>query len=413
MTYRPITEAEIPVAADIQSRAFRTQAERYITAYREGERYDWRAIRVLENDRGEAVAALAVFERLMSLNGGELAAGLVAGVGVPPEQRRRGYARRLMTGLIEELHQQRLPISLLYPFSVAFYRSLGYGLVNLNWFLDIPPRHLPDFPERLNVRLATPGDEPAIRVCYERARRQPQHNGWLKRTAWEWQHRLWKPERETVVYDAEGTIEGYLIYTLKADWEQGVTPAKVIESVAATDPAWRGLAGFLGALGEQATVITYNAPQGTPLLTALHEPYSEVGGHAEFSFVQAARLVSGFMLRVIHLPTALRGRHFPSGVTANFILRADDPQLPSNSEPLHVHITNGAASVAPARGPFGRGQAATVETDIATFGQLFAGFITAERARTLGRLRAADETCALLTAAFATAPLYMHQADWF
>ncbi|MCZ7572400.1 MAG: GNAT family N-acetyltransferase [Ardenticatenaceae bacterium] len=413
MIYRAITDAEIPIVADIQSRAFRTQADGYVTHYREGGRYDWRAVRLLEDDEGQAVAALTIFERLMSLNGGQLAAGLIASVGVPPEQRRRGYARRLMIGLLEELHRQRLPVSLLYPFSTAFYRSLGYGLANMNWFLDIPPRELPDFPERLAVRRATPGDEPAIRACYERARRQPHHNGWFKRTDWEWHHRVWKPERETVVYVGEGTIAGYLIYTLTADWERGVNPVKVIEWVTTSDAAWRGLLGFLAALGEQATVISYNAPQGTPLLAALREPYSDVGGRAEFVYTQAARLVVGFMLRVTHLPTALRGRHFPPAVAANFVLQVDDPQLAGNSEAAHVHITNGAASVAPASGPFGRGQSATVETDIATFSQLFTGITTAEQARSLGRLNADDETCALLTAAFAAAPLYLHQSDWF
>lgn len=413
MTYRPITEADIPIVAEIQSRAFRTNADAYVTLYREGGRYDWRAVRLLENDEGEAVAALTIFERLMSLNGGDLAAGLVAAVGVPPEQRRRGYAQELMTGLLDELYQQRLPISLLYPFSTAFYRRLGYGLANMNWFLDIPPRELPDDPERLSVRRATPSDHRAIRTCYERARRQPKHNGWLKRTEWEWQNRVWKPDRETVVYVADGTIEGYLIYTLIADWDRGLNPVKVIEWVTTSGAAWRGLVGFLAALGEQATVVSYNAPQDTPLLLALREPYSEMGGHAEFVYVQAARLVVGFMLRVIHLPTALRGRHYPPAVTASFVLRVDDAQLPGNSEPVHVHITNGAASVAPASGPFGRGQSATVETDIATFSQLFAGFISAEQARTLGRLQADDETCALLTASFATAPLYLHPADWF
>lgn len=413
MRYRGITEAEIPVAAEIQSRAFRTQVENYLTNYREGGRYDWRAVRVLENQEGRPVAALSLFERMMSLNGGEIAAGLIASVGVPPEERRRGYANRLMRGALEELYEQQIPVSLLFPFSTAFYRRLGYALVNLNWFLDIPPRYLPDFPERLAVRRALPDDDGAIRACYERAREQPRHNGWLRRTSWEWEKRVAGPEREVVVYPADGTIEGYLVYTLTPDFQQSITTVKVIEWVSATDGAWRGLTGFLSTLGDQVRAIAYNAPRGSPLVLALQEPYSEGGRSAEFVFYQVARLVSGFMLRVVHLPRALQTRRFPATVTGEILLRVDDAQLPANAEALRVRFANGAAEVAPADGSFQRGKPGTVETDIATFSQLFCGFASAEAARTTGHLQADDSTCALLTSAFAAAPLYLHRADWF
>ncbi|HYN87545.1 MAG TPA: GNAT family N-acetyltransferase [Ardenticatenaceae bacterium] len=413
MTYRPITEADIIATAELQSRAFRTPAERYITAYREGGRFDWNSARLLESEDGQPVAALVVFERMVSLHGGEMAAGLIASVAVPPEHRRRGYARALMGGVLDEMYQARLPLSMLFPFSTAFYRSLGYGLVNLNWYLDIPPSAFPAYSERLAVRRATPDDEGAIRACHERARCQPQNNGWPARTEWEWQNRVWKPEQDVVVYSNNGTIEGYLIYTLTWNRETSTIPAKVIEWVATSEAAWRGLAGFLGALGEQATVVTYNAAQGNPLLLALREPYSAGRTAAEFVFYQAARLVSGFMLRVVHLTSALRARRYPPTLVADVVLRVDDPQLPGNGEPLHVHIENGAASVAPAVGGFHRGQPATVETDIASFSQLFAGFMSGEQARTLGRLDASPTTCALLTEAFSTSPFYLHQADWF
>jgi predicted acetyltransferase len=411
MTYRPITKDEIPVVAEIKARAFRRDVDVYIDALRKGGRVDWRALRLLENKEGQPVAALTAFERRMSLNGGELAAGLVGGVAVPPEQRRRGYGARLMTGLLEELHQCQLPISLLFPFSTAYYARLGYALVNLNWFLDIPPRQLPDYPERMAVRRATPDDHAAICACYERARRQPGHNGWFARTDWEWQNRVWEEEREAVVYPAAGEIEGYLIYTLT--WDTEATPVQVAEWVVTSGAAWRGLTGFLAALGEQATVVTYNAPQDSPLPLALSEPYSTVGGSVEFVYRQVARLVSGFMLRVIHLPAALRARRYPPAVKADLLLRVDDPQLPANSQPLHLHIADGAASVVPARSLFPNDPPTSVETDIATFGQILVGFISAEQARALGRLRADDATCAQLTAAFATAPLYLHRSDWF
>lgn len=411
MTYRPITQDEIPIAADIQARAFNQDVDRYLDVYQEGGRVDWTNLRLLTNERDEPIAALSVFERAMSLNGGKLTAGLVSSVAVAPDQHRRGYAGRLMAGLLEELYQKELPISVFFPFSLAYYRRLGYALVNLNWFLDIPPHSLPDYPERIAVRRATSDDDAAIRDCYERARRQPENNGWLARTEWEWENRVWREGREAVVCPADGEVEGYLIYSVTWSFEE--RPVKVAEWVATSDAAWRSLVGFLASLREQATVVTYNAPQDSPLLLALNEPYSAVGGSTEFVFYQTARLVSGFTLRVVHLPTALCRRRYPPDLKTELLLRVEDPQLPGNGKPLLVHIVDGAASVAPVYSLFPDHTPASVETDIATFSQLFAGFISAEQARKLGGLHADDATCARLSTAFAAAPLYMHRSDWF
>jgi predicted acetyltransferase len=411
MTYRPITQDEIPIIAEMQARAFRAPVDPYLEALQQGGRKDWTDARLLTNEQGHPVATLSVFERAMSLSGGELTAGLVDGLAVPPDQRRRGYAGRLMSGLLEEMFEKELPISVLFPFSVAYYDRLGYGLVNLNWYLDIPPRHIPDFPERITVRRATPDDRTAIRAFYERARLLPDSNGWLARTEWEWENRVWRDDREAVICPADGEVEGYLLYSFA--WNADEIPVKIAEWVATSDAAWRGLAGFLGSLRDQATVIKTNAPQGDPLLLALNQPYSAVGGSAEWIFHQAARLVSGFALRVVHLPTALRQRRYPLDLKTELVLRVEDPQLPENSRPLHVHITDGTASVAPVYSLFPDHTPASVETNIATFSQLFAGFIGAEQARKMGRLHADDATCARLTAAFAAAPLYMHRSDWF
>jgi predicted acetyltransferase len=406
--YRPITEAEIPLVADLQARTYRTNAERYVNAYRgENSRFDWRDQRVLDAGEAEPVAALTFFQRPMSLNGGELPAGLVASVAVPPEQRRRGYGHQLMADLLNELYAQQTPISLLFPFSVGWYRTLGYGLANANWYLELPPRLLRDTVERRHVRRAGPDDESGMRACYDRARCLPRNNGWLSRGAWEWQNRVWKAEHDKVVYSVDGEVQGYLIYTLA--WGTDAAPAKVVEWVCTTDAAWRGLAGFLAALGEQATVITYNGPQGDPLLAALPEPYSRDAPPAEFTFRTMARLVSGFMLRVVHLPAALTARRYPINLTADFVLRIHDSQLPANDTSLYVRVANGQVDVAMAA----HHAAPSVETDIAAFSELYAGAISAEQARTAGRLAADDATCASLTALFAAAPLFMHQSDWF
>jgi predicted acetyltransferase len=405
MTYRPITPHEIPIIADIQARAFRFPAERYLEAYSGKGRVDHKALRMFEHEQGQPVAALNVFVRPVSLNGGEIDAGLVASVAVPPEERRRGYAGRMMAGLLDELYAQQTPLSLLFPFSVGFYRNLGYGLANFSWYMELAPRLLPDYAERLHVRRAGPDDEAAMRACHAQARRLPQNNGWPGRSDWEWHNKVAKPEHETALFVMDGEVEGYLVYTLT--WSTEATPARVVEWVWTSDRAWRGLAGFLAALGEQATKVIYNAPQGSPLLWSLPEPYDRSLGAAEFTFFPAARLLNGFMLRVVDLPAALAARRYPTHVQAEFVLQVDDPQLPANSAPLRVSIANGAAAVEKTTA------SSQVRTGMATWSQLFAGAMTAEQARTVGALHGDDTSCAAVTAALAAAPWSMHPADWF
>lgn len=410
-TYRPIAEAEIPAFADLEARTYRQPAERYLASLRgEDSRFDWRDVRGLWSGEGEPVAALITLHRGVSFGGGELTAGLVGGVAVPPEQRRRGYGRTLLVHLLQELYALQTPISLLFPFSVAWYRTLGYGLANTNCFLEFPPALLPAYPERRGVRRAGPDDEAAVHRCYDRARALPHNNGWLARTDWEWHHRVGKPEHEMVVYEGQEGVEGYLVYTLS--WSIDRAPLKVAEWVWTTDAAWRGLAGFLAALGEQVTSITYNAPAHSPLLAAMPEPYDRTGTATEFVFWPVARLVSGFMLRLVHLPAALRQRPYPARVAADLVLAVADGQHPQNQRPLHLHIAGGQAHVVElAAGT--RSGPGVVETDIATLGEIYAGALPAEQARTAGRLRADDATCAQLTAAFAAAPFFMQPADWF
>lgn len=405
MSYRPIHESEIPIVAEIQAQSFRSEVSRYVESYTNGGRMGWRELRLLEDATGQPAAALTLFFRQMSLNGGELEAGLVASVGVPPEQRRRGYGRQLMQGLLEELHERQTPVSLLFPFSVAWYRSLGYGLANMNWHIEQPLRLLPDFSERLHVRRATTDDEAAMRACHQRARLDPASNGWLARTDAEWSQRAFKPENQRALFELDGQVEGYLLYRL--DWDA----VEVVEWVTTSQRAWRGLLGFIGAQGEQARRLKANLPQQSPVLWALREPYDRTEEAVDFIFRRGALLVNGYMLRVVHLPAALRQRRYPVDVVAELLLEVADAQLAANSQPLSLVVEGGRATVAAAAER--RTTRHAIRTTISTFSQLYAGLMTAEQARLAGALDGDDANCRALTAAFAAAPWHMWPADWF
>ncbi len=58
----------------------------------------------------------------------------VGGVATKPEYRNRGIVREIMIKMFKDMHENNIPISVLYPFKLSFYEMLGYKLVDENIF---------------------------------------------------------------------------------------------------------------------------------------------------------------------------------------------------------------------------------------------------------------------------------------
>jgi predicted acetyltransferase len=54
----------------------------------------------------------------------------IAGVATKPEYRNRGIVRDIMLKMFQDMYENHIPISVLFPFKIAFYERLGYKLVN-------------------------------------------------------------------------------------------------------------------------------------------------------------------------------------------------------------------------------------------------------------------------------------------
>lgn len=400
--YRTIQPIDINAAARVQAEAFERTVADYAVRYLQGGRFDWRHVRVWE-EHGEFVAVLTVFERALSLCGVNIPTALIASVGVRPIHRRRGYASALMRGMLAEMHAKGTPLSLLAPFSQAFYRALGYELANRQLFLRFSPADIPHYPERDHVRAGTQDDLPALQACYATARRQKAAHGWLSRTPAEWERAYTPHEGDfLVLFQVDDAVEGYLIYTLEK-------PRRLIiqEWVWSSERAWRGLVGFLAAQRGAIFTIEYNAPLDCPLPHLWPEAGTMQNDHVEFIYRRMADLLSGFMVRLVHVPLALTHRPYRDHITAECILEVDDPILPENRGPWRLHIAEGRATVEKSNA------APTVRTDISTLAGWYSGALSARYARLLGRWHASAELCARLDEAARVPPMYMHKADWF
>lgn len=417
MSLHPITRDEIPTLADLFGRSFRYDTSKLVERLSgDTHRYPFSNTYILEDGERGAVAGMAMFERPVSLTGTELQASLIATVSVPPEQRRRGYANRMLTAGLETARARGNPLSLLFPYSIPFYNRLGYGIVQNAWQMEFPLTEMVDFDDARLARRMMPDDLPAMKRLYERMRLV--HNGWLGRTDWEWRERLldssslaeWPHRSEGVVVPSDhGELRGYLTFKL-APIKPGAKERafSVQEWVHEDDESWRALAGFVAAQRAQADFLRYVAPEGFPLAHTLRERHTfRNRRETQFVFRDTVSVGAGMMGRIVHLEAALTQRHYPEAVRGACIIQARDGQLPANEAPLHFRVENGRASVEAAQ------QSPTATADIRTWSEMYAAALSPREARLLARLDADDATVAFLTAAFESGPWFIHQTDWF
>lgn len=99
------------------------ETEEFRTKYQD--RYKNRYVVVLF-DNGVPVATANLHYMTQSVRGKVLQMGGVAGVATQPQARRKGYARQVVQHLLEQMQEQAIPVSTLYPFRESFYGRLGY-----------------------------------------------------------------------------------------------------------------------------------------------------------------------------------------------------------------------------------------------------------------------------------------------
>jgi predicted acetyltransferase len=189
------------------------------------------------------------------------------------------------------------------------------------------PAILPASTLRGNVRaFDVERDAAAVMAMYERLR--PGTTGLLARSDYWWRQRVWKRAPEVVVYHGPRGVEGTLAYEIPEDPGYPRQQVHVRDLHASSPEGFRGLIGFLEALGEQFGLVQLTFPlgQGVPLL---HER-GDAGAHLSLGILEPAAFVSvGAMARLVDVPAALALHPPVEGVRGRIGLDLEDPVFPS------------------------------------------------------------------------------------
>lgn len=368
----------------------------------------------------ELVTVCKLYHLEATIRGEWTRIGGLGGVATPPEHRREGYARQLLRNALEEYRADGVDLVALWPATVRFYRSLGWGTANRIAEADVPPKQLRDLAEATTdwrVRELDVDDWEQLRGVEEA--RAERFGLSLRRSERWWRERTlatWPDEPRPYVYGLEergtdgledartdGDLLGYCLLEVESA-DDG--PVLLVQDLAAVDrDAQRALLGFLGNFDSQVESVRLRGPIARDVLEFVPDPDA---ADVELDATESP------MVRLIDVARGLSSLAWPADVDAEVVLDVDDPLFDSNDGAFAVEVADGEAAVErldgadPTSAADGTDptSAADARLDVGALSRLAVGAISVERAIDLGAFELRREAARDdLAAAFPAEPV--------
>ena len=325
--------------------------------------------------KAERVVSTAAEYRFVQWFGGR-AVGMsgIFGVATLPEFRGAGVMRSVVTTVMREAHARGTPITALYPAVLGPYRALGYEIAGIyhqhRLRIDAIPANVGD---ASLVREFRPEDLPAVRTCWSSAIRnangpaEPTGDGW-------WVHRTFNPGmhptlRAVVVPGEDGSVDAFASFTRSS------TPGLLdvafgldCEPMAAvTERGLRALLAYYRGYRGIGEWVDWAGPPNDPV--AMLMPEQGISSNWRYPW----------MLRLLHVGRALRGRGWPAGASAEAVFSVQDDLFPDNAGPWRLTVRDGEAEVTRETG-----DRAVRPLPIGALSAMFTGALRPESAVALG-----------------------------
>jgi predicted acetyltransferase len=280
---------------------------------------------------GEVVGGGGAFPFRLTVPGGTVPSGGVTVVGVLPTHTRRGLLTALMRAQLDDMRSRGEHVAYLWASDDRIYGRFGFGIASFTLAVEIVRDRasftVPLEPEGRTRLVVLDEAAPLAADVYERvALTQP---GMFARSQTWWQTRALvdAPERRPAgagakicaVHEIDGNPEGYAIYRVHQEFEEGVSVGyvDVQEAMGTTPRATAAIWRFLLGVDWMHSVRTRLLPVDHPLLMLLAEPRR-----------LQARVGDGLWVRLVDVGEALAARTFRDG--APVVLEVADAFCPWN-----------------------------------------------------------------------------------
>ncbi len=304
----------------------------------------------------------------------------IASVGIAPEHRGSGAAIALIQSVLQELHQQGVALSALYPATQRLYRKAGYEQAGHRCRWEIPAQAIQMKERSLPIEPLESLDRKTFELLY---RQQAQTiNGYLDRSTFGWTNLLHFEATEPLYAYRLGSADDAQGYVIFSQSRVGSGSILHIRDWAVTTPAAaQSLWTLLADHRSQVDTVSWRSSAHDWLSLLLPE--------------QSAKLqsVERWMLRIVSLSSALEKRGYPQ-LTAELHLQVQDRLLPANHGRFILTVADGQGQVQTG----GRGD---LQLDIQSLGPLYSGLFTPHQLQQVGKLEATETALAIATQLFA------------
>jgi predicted acetyltransferase len=282
---------------------------------------------VAEED-GRIVGGASAFELEFTVPGAIVPAAGVTIVGVLPTHRRRGILTQLMRAQLDDVHERREPVAILWASEETIYGRFGYGMAALCGDIEIPLIHggFRRPPEHGGAFRLLSLDEALEVIPPVWARVAAETPGMFARTREWWEARALHDsesrrdgagEMMRVVLERDGQALAYALYRVKMDFESGSSTGevRVLEAMGVSAEATAGIWRYLLDIDWLDRLQAELLPVDHPLFLLLEQP-------RRLRF----RLSDSLWVRLVDVGAALAARN----LTGELVLAVADAFCPWN-----------------------------------------------------------------------------------
>ena len=282
-------------------------------------------------DGGRAVGGLGAFPFQLTVPGGRVPAAGVTIAGVLPTHRRRGVLRAMMRAQLDASHARGEPVAYLWATEGTIYGRFGFGLASFIAEIDLARErsafHAP-FSTFGHVRLVSLGTAEEILAPISERLAVETPGMFARSSAW-WQARIladpeWRRrgngDLQCAVLEHEGRPAAYALYRINPAFQRGIQTGSVavVEVVAASPEATRGIWRYLLDIDWMARVKADLLPVDHPLLLLMAEP-------RRLGFT----LRDGLWVRLVDIRTAMAARSYQA--RGSLVIDVSDEFCPWNA----------------------------------------------------------------------------------